>query len=46
MIKDMNRPDFSNFLAHFTKDSELSANDESNPVWSYYERTREAHINS
>ncbi len=35
MIDDMNRPDFSNYLAHFTKDSELSSNDESNPVWSY-----------
>lgn len=35
MIDDMNRPDFSNYLAHFTKDSELSANDENNPVWRY-----------
>lgn len=32
---NMNRPDFSNYLAHFTKDSELSVNEDSNAVWSY-----------
>lgn len=38
-MSQKNRPDFSRFLAHFTKDRNLCVEDENNPLYSHREQT-------